>query len=449
MKRILVILAAAAIAAVSCKPGPVVISGTVTNLQESLEILRIDKGFQEVAIPVGEDGSFRLEIQLDEPEEFMLAAQGQSTDRLLAVPGTEYKYQVDLTNRPGVWNRVGGEQADQDCRVFYDKELSAIAKKPFDEDYGPFKDYSAFLDSAKAVALQRVSTAATKSVRKYYGKKLDSYFLSSKLGGYYNNMVRFGRKVDSDPDYNAFVNGIDLSAKDIQPFVINQIINYKMAVYGDDIPQSERNVRAIEEVAKDKATRDSMMRKFLDIAVTDGQFSSREEGDFLIETSGRYFDEAAVQSYRETVDKVLSLTKGADWIDFEMFDVNGKPVRLSDLKGKAVYIDFWATWCIPCCFQIPFMEKVAAHYKGDSRITCISVSMDSETDSWKSRLTLDKPDWPQYIAADSGKQIYKDYVFRGIPRFMLFDKEGKIVDTDAPRPQDMEAVCALIDGILE
>lgn len=144
-----------------------------------------------------------------------------------------------------------------------------------------------------------------------------------------------------------------------------------------------------------------------------------------------------------------SFVPGAPGVNFTMQDINGKPVKFSQLKGKAVYFDMWATWCGPCCMEIPYMEKLAEHFKGDKRIQIISVSLDKNKEAWKKKINKDKPQWPQYIMPDNFEsELCKTYEITGIPRFMMFDKNGKIISIDAPRPSN-ENIIEWIEGNLK
>lgn len=137
-----------------------------------------------------------------------------------------------------------------------------------------------------------------------------------------------------------------------------------------------------------------------------------------------------------------ALLPGDEALDFEMTDRKGKVFHLSDFRGKAVYIDVWATWCGPCCAEIPHMEKLAAHYAKDKRIELISISLDEDKAKWEKKLAEDKPEWKQYICLDAFEsQLCKNYDINGIPRFLFFDKDGKVISLDAPRPSE--------DGIIE
>ena len=62
--------------------------------------------------------------------------------------------------------------------------------------------------------------------------------------------------------------------------------------------------------------------------------------------------------------------------DFTLPDLQGKPVRLSDFRGKTVIIDFWATWCPPCIFQIPELNKLATAHREKGDVVVIGVSVD-------------------------------------------------------------------------
>ena len=94
------------------------------------------------------------------------------------------------------------------------------------------------------------------------------------------------------------------------------------------------------------------------------------------------------------------LVPGSQAIDFTMTDKKGKVFRLSDFRGKAVYIDVWATWCGPCCAEIPHMEKLAAHYAKNKKIELISISLDEDHAKWEKKLAEDKPEWKQFICPD-------------------------------------------------
>ncbi|MFT5078256.1 MAG: thiol-disulfide isomerase/thioredoxin [Saprospiraceae bacterium] len=143
------------------------------------------------------------------------------------------------------------------------------------------------------------------------------------------------------------------------------------------------------------------------------------------------------------------------WTDYENY--NGGTTSLSDLKGKNVYVDVWATWCGPCKAEIPSLKKLEHDYEGKN-IAFVSMSIDdnrSHGGSWDQA----KIDWKKMVGDKQlgGIQIYApkgwqsqfvhDYKITGIPRFILIDTEGKIVDSNAPRPSS-EKIRVALDGLL-
>ena len=115
------------------------------------------------------------------------------------------------------------------------------------------------------------------------------------------------------------------------------------------------------------------------------------------------------------------------------------------LGERPAVIDFFATWCGPCCLEIPFVEKKVEKYKDNPNIEFVSISLDRDKKEWLDKLEKDNSSWQQYIIPDNFESEFaKEYNITFIPRFMLFDKEGKIISIDAPRPSDDEAFEALI-----
>lgn len=152
-------------------------------------------------------------------------------------------------------------------------------------------------------------------------------------------------------------------------------------------------------------------------------------------------DTAAHARAREIYDHYKNMMAGAPAIDFDMTGVDGKKYHLSDFKGKAVYIDIWATWCGPCCAEIPHMEKLVKLYAKNKKIEFLSISLDENQKKWLKKLAADKPEWKQFICLDNFQSMLcREYDIDGIPRFMFFDKEGRIISLDAPRPSNPDII---------
>ena len=128
----------------------------------------------------------------------------------------------------------------------------------------------------------------------------------------------------------------------------------------------------------------------------------------------------------------------------------GGNTSLSDLKGKYVYIDIWATWCGPCIKEIPSLKKVEKQFEGKN-IAFVSISVDNGRgykndaalayNGWQKMIT-DKALGGMQLLADNGfsSKFIQDYKINGIPRFILLDPEGKIINADAPRPSNPQLV---------
>ena len=162
-----------------------------------------------------------------------------------------------------------------------------------------------------------------------------------------------------------------------------------------------------------------------------------------------------LNSYRSYINADLAmkraLPKGAPSPTFDNYEnINGEKTSLSDLKGKYVYIDVWATWCGPCKAEIPFLKTVEKNYH-DKNIAFVSMSIDDDRThggSWEKA----NEDWRKMVNEKElgGIQIFapngwdsefvQNYMVDGIPRFILVDPEGNIVSASAPRPSSEELI---------
>jgi len=187
-----------------------------------------------------------------------------------------------------------------------------------------------------------------------------------------------------------------------------------------------------EKVAALKFEYDSILSSYANLDST-LYASVKQQNDQLV----TYFNNAYAQNQ--------IMGKGKPSPAFENYiDIKGGKKSLSDFKGKYVYIDVWATWCGPCIQQIPYLQQMEKEYH-NKNIAFVSISTDESRRNGGSWEAAEKK-WRDFVKNRnmSGVQLWsgQDYSFQqayqitGIPRFILIDTEGKIVDANAPRPSD-------------
>jgi cytochrome c biogenesis protein CcmG/thiol:disulfide interchange protein DsbE len=110
--------------------------------------------------------------------------------------------------------------------------------------------------------------------------------------------------------------------------------------------------------------------------------------------------------------------------DFKLQDLNGKIVKLSDFKGKAVLVDFWATWCPPCRESIPGIEKLYKTYGGKGLVV-LGISLDEG--DWDSVKAFAAERGITYPVLKGTEAVASQFQVRTIPMLVIINKEGKIV----------------------
>ena len=131
--------------------------------------------------------------------------------------------------------------------------------------------------------------------------------------------------------------------------------------------------------------------------------------------------------------------------------LEGKTVSLDDFKGKVIYIDFWASWCGPCRQQFPFAKELKEKFteKEKKKIVFLYISIDENEESWRSAIEkLEIHGFHTISPGNWSSEACRFFKISSIPRYMLIDKSGNIVDENAKRPGD-SAIYEDIKNLLE
>jgi thiol-disulfide isomerase/thioredoxin len=152
-----------------------------------------------------------------------------------------------------------------------------------------------------------------------------------------------------------------------------------------------------------------------------------------------------ISYFNQAYTKNKTMAKGTPSPAFTKYtNFKGPKKSLSSYLGKYVYIDIWATWCGPCIQQIPFIASLEKDYH-NKNIEFISISTDESRRNGGSWDAAEKK-WRSFVKAKelTGTQLWagednsfqQAYQINSIPRFILVDPKGNIVDANAPRPSD-------------
>lgn len=151
-------------------------------------------------------------------------------------------------------------------------------------------------------------------------------------------------------------------------------------------------------------------------------------------------DESSKKSLLELYAKKSAISIGQVPPVFTLKDQQGNDVTLADFKGKVVYMDFWASWCSPCRYEMkngsPGLHK---QFEGSKDIVFLYISIDDSADKWKQAIAEDKIEGVHLLSTGGTEsKVAKTFNISGVPHYMIIDKEGKLFSNDATRPSQPE-----------
>ena len=180
----------------------------------------------------------------------------------------------------------------------------------------------------------------------------------------------------------------------------------------------------------------------LSVAASKNVVNIQELDSLATQAAGRFKGHSGLEAMKTAIAQAKSsnnTNEGASWVNKQapnltMNDINGKPVSISDFKGKYVLIDFWASWCGPCRKENPNVVAAYNKYK-DKNFTILGVSLDQDKDSWVQAIKNDNLAWAQMSDLKQWQSAaVSTYNIEGIPFNVLIDPTGKVIAQELRGP---------------
>ena len=493
--RLLILLC---IAFLSCQkqPNKSVLSGQLDDLKSKYLILNKSGdryGYQEIlagidTLEIAGDGKFRFEFDVEVPGFFQLTddkGYAQTLD-LYFRPGDSLNIVRQKVNNQFIHSYQGSLGGAYRYFAYHDslrQNDPLFAYYSRDMYYWPEDSVKSVLKSQMQREIQVIDTLfgdqpEWKPVRQYasdqrHYENFEQYFRYLYYHNYYSNDTFL--YLTADPSYYDFMQEVDLT---YYPEQYQWQYNSFISRYVDD--QVERRHKDLSDSLRWKQNlslrfnviKDDFSGKARDaalIGLSDEFSHSLEHDDFFqtLDIIENYLaetrtDESFLVKFRRIADTYKALEKGNTAPDIALPDINGDTIRLSDLKGKVLYVDFWGTWCFPCLQEMPHSLTLQEKFK-DKNVEFVYIGLEGGEDQvkeWKEFISgqvsfdyapfLEQRVYPgvhMLCEGQFGNPQIQAYQISAAPTYMLIDAEGKIARARAPRPSDKE-IEALLNEML-
>lgn len=430
---------------------------------KSLETVVGDLDLIDEEIQVGTDDKFKFEINLKKSTLLNLIVVSESRDgnksNIVSVvylePGKKLTVAYDLLGNHWVQPDYSTVK-DNSNRALLEVQSRALTlnKKLYDLSFDPLQTktviHEFYTESERILASKKINSLVQKYIRFY---SFDQYNTA---------LYRFGMELRKDSE--SVKNRYYQQVKDPLPFFndelvlsfyngVSNIVNYlnlatDQPVYSrrKSLAQIAQQNQLLQQRLGNTQVKDKVLERILSSFGASYRADNNFEDDLKTYTQlAQHIQDTIVRG--ETIKAFENLRytlEGAKWPDLQFCSADGSAVHLDQFKGKYVLIDVWASWCVPCIKMLPYLHTLEQQYK-DRNITFIAISIDADKPKWQNKTKELKLEGHQLL--DQQGEFAKKMNITGIPHYILYDPEGKLVSYKTPLPDNPE-LKKLLDTLL-
>jgi len=411
-------------------------------------------------------GKFTIALSIKEPG-FMILKHGPETSQMYLYPGDDIYLTLDTEEFDESINYSGTGALQNNylaSKFLISEKMNKDPKKAFKMEEEMFLK---FMKKNQHVLLQHLDTFFVNKDEKYLEfaameKNRMIYEMATErlmYPSYYKYLTR-NSEYEPSENYYGFLDELDLDSAEMMVLdeyrsLIQMYVSGKSRILVNEDPElkekyedpySMTSMMIITQEFKDEKVRNFLLKESILELVN---YRGLTRDDTIMTIFYTYCnDTAVIKKVEEGIKKWEKIAKGQPAPGFEYPDIDGEIVSLADLKGKYVYVDVWATWCGPCKAEIPHLKALEEEMHGRN-VAFVSVSVDDSKEDWE-KMVKDKDLGGIQLFGGAGwkSTITEDYNIRGIPRFILIDMDGMIIDATAPRPSgDIKDILLAQEGI--
>ena len=334
------------------------------------------------------------------------------------------------------WQYYTLQRENFEVKNDFEKEADLLSKAPQEQ-------YFDFLDNEQATQLDFLEKTPNLSYIFKQSRKADiigslqNYKINFLSGDKYNNWTE--ERVKNSLKIAELADSVQANSLEYG----NMYLNLMDLFVAKSAVRKRKNLTETEELNLIKSSYNRVLFSFQLIErITAFKLKNMIEAENItpkIQTLvDNFLETSSNRDYKNYLTTKVSFSKtlsqGSPAKPFKLKDIDGKEVSLKDFLGKTVYLDFWASWCGPCIYDMKFMETVKAKFQDE--VIFIQISLDNEAE-WREAIKMYDVKGIN-LRVDDNNAVSKSYGVTGIPAYYLIDKKGNFAVSQVSDPSNGE-----------